>query len=956
MRSLLHLQLPRAGWLMAATLFFSFFVVIFLSVTHGEMGDSLMEFHQMSQQTGELLQVRLHEQGSLLEQVRAFNLLNSDGHLGREDFRRFVTKTLLRYPVIQSLAWLPRVNAAQRASFEAKQQQSIAGFEIRERNAAGQLQRAANQPFYFPLTYIEPQAANEALIGYDLSSSSEPLAALRLTMQQGRVVSSAPLPLPLQHSQQLGMQLVLAVDIEKPNAGSVSSLLRMGDLIQQLLQQHAQWIQLRVIDLATAIAIYDNFSPDATAAIYHDEFDFGSRRYRIETAPTALYLDRHRSWQHWLMLAVGILGSGLLGALLLLGIGYTARMKEAVEQRTSQLKQREARLRDVLDVTPFPIALADLHSDQIHFWSRSAQALFGYRAATLEQWYQRAYPEVNDREAALSRWRSMVKRAQQSGQPVYAGEYRISCEDGTQRICGLYATYRFDQLMITFHDLSERKQAEQKLKQSERIFHAMAETIPLAIYVSTGVEQRCEYLNPKFNELFGYSQADVPSVAHWWPLAYPDVAYRQQLEKEWQRRVERAILTQSQIEPMDVVVTCRDGSKKNITWGFITIGENNYAFGLDVTARVAAEEALHQREISIRAMLDNIPFLVWQKDVDGKFVSINSAMAKMAGLDDPQSVVGKDDYDLWPEALADRYRADDRQLMATGRKMYIDKEPFQVGSRAGVTETFKTAVYDQHGVLMGTVGFARDISERIRSKEALDNSYRQLKEMQRASINIMEDMERKRQQLDASLHEKEVMMREIHHRVKNNLQMISALLELQAAHVDNEQVQAVFRDSQQRIESMAMIHAQLYHNENISRIDFSAYLHALVDNLRMQLCEPGSRIDILLDVHPCVLQVDTAIPCGLVVNELVSNAMKHAFPDGRAGTIRVSLCTDEEAGRIIIAVSDDGVGMPEHITPKEGSGFGMQVIRLMVEDQLHGKLQVSGHDGTQVRCEIGEIE
>jgi len=953
MRSLRHLQLPRAGWLVAATLVFSFFVLLFLSATHGEMRDSLMEFRQMSQQTGALLQMRLSEQASLLEQISAFNLLNSDGHLRREDFRLFVSKPLLRYPVIQSLAWLPRVDAAQRASFEAKQQQSVAGFEIRERNAAGNLQRAANQPFYFPLTYVEPQAANEAVIGYDFSSSSVRLAALRLTMQQGGVVSSAPLP--LRHEQQLGMQLLLAVDIEKPNAGGVSSLLRMGDLIQQVLQQHALWIHLRVIDQAAATAIYDNFTSAVMAPLYQGEFDFGSRHYRIETAPSALYLNQHRSSQNWFVLAVAILGSGLLGALLLLGLGYTARLKEAVEQRTSALQQGEARLRDVLDATPFPVALADLHSDQIHFWSHSAQALFGYRAATLEQWYQLAYPDAGYREGALSRWQSMVEQAQQSGQPVYAGEYCISCEDGTQRICGLYATYLSDQLMITFNDVSERKQVEEKIKQSEAIFRAMAETIPLAIYVSSGVEQRYEYLNPKFNEMFGYNKEDVPSAAYWWPLAYPDESYRQQLEKEWQCRVERAIQTQSQIDPMHTVVTCRDGSKKDITWGFITLGEKNYAFGLDMTERVVAEQALHQRETSIRAMLDNIPFLVWQKDIHGRFVNINRAMAEMVGLDDPQQATGKSDYDLWPKVLAEKYRADDRKVMASGRKMYIEKEPFQVGSRSGVIETFKTAVYDQHGALGGTVGFSRDISERILAKEALANSYRQLKETQRASINIMEDMERKRQQLDASLREKEVMMREIHHRVKNNLQMISALLELQAGYVNDVQLQAIVRDSQQRIQSMAMIHAQLYHNENISRIDFSAYLHMLVDNLRMQLCQPGSRTEILLDVPPCVLQVDTAIPCGLVVNELVSNAMKHAFPDGRAGEIRIKLFTEVE-GRIAIEVADNGVGMPANITPKEGAGFGMQVIRLMVEDQLHGKLHISSKEGTQVRCEIGEIE
>ncbi|WP_243361782.1 PAS domain S-box protein [Fundidesulfovibrio terrae] len=131
-------------------------------------------------------------------------------------------------------------------------------------------------------------------------------------------------------------------------------------------------------------------------------------------------------------------------------------------------------------------------------------------------------------------------------------------------------------------------------EESHEIFRALAESSPLAIYVSVGIEQRCQYLNPTFERLFGYSLEDVPAAEHWWPKAYPDEKYRARVEQEWQARVARAIETRSEIEPMEATVTCKDGSRKTISWGLVSSGSRNIAFGLDVTKRKRAEEALRK--------------------------------------------------------------------------------------------------------------------------------------------------------------------------------------------------------------------------------------------------------------------------------------------------------------------------------------------------------------------------
>jgi len=147
--------------------------------------------------------------------------------------------------------------------------------------------------------------------------------------------------------------------------------------------------------------------------------------------------------------------------------------------------------------------------------------------------------------------------------------------------------------------LEDRISAEEAYKKSEENFRALADTSPLAIYMSSGIEQKAMYINPTFINLFGYTINEVPFVEQWWPLAYPDPNYRKQVVEEWQKKVEHAIETESEIEQMEVVVTCKDGSTKDISWGFITIGEQNWAFGLDLTERKRAEKEREKLQIQL---------------------------------------------------------------------------------------------------------------------------------------------------------------------------------------------------------------------------------------------------------------------------------------------------------------------------------------------------------------------
>ena len=176
-----------------------------------------------------------------------------------------------------------------------------------------------------------------------------------------------------------------------------------------------------------------------------------------------------------------------------------------------------------------------------------------------------------------------------------------------------------------------------------------------------------------------------------------------------------------------------------------------------------------------------------------------------------------------------------------------------------------------------------------------------------------------------SLEEKELLLKEVHHRVKNNLQVISSLLNLQARELGDPEIARLFRESQGRIRSMALIHEQLYRSSDLARIDFAAYVEDLVGHLEQGLGHKAAPVEFHLDVEPLPLPLDLAIPCGMIVNELVSNALEHAFPDGRAGEIQV-MFTQDAAG-YCLAVADNGVGIDIDRNDAEPTSLGLESRR-----------------------------
>jgi PAS domain S-box-containing protein len=214
-----------------------------------------------------------------------------------------------------------------------------------------------------------------------------------------------------------------------------------------------------------------------------------------------------------------------------------------------------------------------------------------------------------------------------------------------------------------------------------------------------------------------------------------------------------------------------------------------------------------------------------------------------------------------------------------------------------------------------------------------------------SAILDISDRKSKEQRIEAALKEKEVLLGEVHHRVKNNLQIIHSLLYLQAAKVKDESLAKLLRESQNRIKSMALIHQTLYESKDFARVDFGLFLDTLVPTLVSSYAIETSKVTLAIDAAEASLPISAAIPCGLIVNELISNALKHAFPDGRRGGIAVDL--RRERGRtIVLSVRDDGVGLPAEFDLDTAATLGLQLVRLLA-DQLGAEIDVHRSNPTR---------
>jgi PAS domain S-box-containing protein len=339
---------------------------------------------------------------------------------------------------------------------------------------------------------------------------------------------------------------------------------------------------------------------------------------------------------------------------------------------------------------------------------------------------------------------------------------------------------------------------------------------------------------------------------------------------------------------------------------------------LDVTDQVAAEDNLKQRTRLIEAIVKNIPFGIAVSEIDtGKSIFINDEFKDIYGLSDEED---------------------------TGLRKFWTQAIVAPEERKNITNKLKTDIRQKKPEDL----FWNNIE--ILTKKG-DKKYISVKNIPLYDLNLMlltaedvTDRIKAEKDLQDSLHEKDILVREIHHRIKNNLQTISSLLDLQAESITDRKSLEAFRNSQSRIRSMALIHERLYKSEDLSKIEAPGYVNSLIQYLENTYGSPSWKIEINAAIDNIYLDLDTAIPCGLIINELVSNSIKHAFTENHRGSIHVTLRGDDNKN-LLLVIGDNGVGIPESFNPEKSESLGLQLVSLLTK-QLNGSIKIDRVKGT----------
>ncbi|WP_286396013.1 histidine kinase dimerization/phosphoacceptor domain -containing protein [Pseudanabaena mucicola] len=266
---------------------------------------------------------------------------------------------------------------------------------------------------------------------------------------------------------------------------------------------------------------------------------------------------------------------------------------------------------------------------------------------------------------------------------------------------------------------------------------------------------------------------------------------------------------------------------------------------------------------------------------------------------------------------------------------------------------FMTALNDLDSKMKGfELGAVDYITRPFQYREVIARIRTHL-QLRRLTFSLEKEVSAQTASLQNAVHEKEILLKEVHHRVKNNLMIIGSLLNWQGESVQDPKLLSILEDSKKRINSIALIHEKLYRSPDLAKIDFGEYLHSLVQQVFSTFSLSHERVRLHCEVASIFLNIETATPCGLVINELVSNALEHAFPEHSSGELFVSLSHDER-DQIILMVADNGVGFPEGVDFRQTESLGWQLVCLLTE-QLEGDVQLFRESGTRVVISFSEL-
>lgn len=330
-------------------------------------------------------------------------------------------------------------------------------------------------------------------------------------------------------------------------------------------------------------------------------------------------------------------------------------------------------------------------------------------------------------------------------------------------------------------------------------------------------------------------------------------------------------------------------------------------------ARQEIEAGKKQLETYIESMGDGIGVT----DIKGRLIKVNNAHVEMLGYDSADEILGRHPTEFLKKEEIPKINKAFKECFQKGSIKNFETINVKKDGAEFPIQLNVVLLKDSSGKAIGTIAVARDITER---KEA-------------------------ESQIKASLEEKKTLLKEIHHRIKNNLQIVSSLLSLQSGYIKNEQVNEMLKESQNRLKLIALVHEKLYQSENLTRVDFAGYVRNLVAHLFYSYGVSSDFITLKMDMKDVLLNMDEAISCGLLINELVSNSLKHAFPKGRQGEIYIGFLLEKDE-RCILTIADNGIGFPQGLDFRRTKTLGFQLINTIVS-QLEGSIELGRKQGTK---------
>ena len=467
----------------------------------------------------------------------------------------------------------------------------------------------------------------------------------------------------------------------------------------------------------------------------------------------------------------------------------------------------------------------------------------------------------------------------------------------------------------------EERTAE--LQESEECLRQLTENIASVFWLTNPEKSQMLYVSPAYEKIWGQSPTDLyRNPQSWLEAIHPEdrpqmvAALKLQALEQYdcQYRIIRPDGTVRWIRDRAFPIRDRVGQ----VYRLAGIAE-------DITEDRRIEETLRMQERAIAASSNGI-VIADARLPDFPLIFVNAAFEKITGYC-ADEVLGRNCRFLQGEDVDQPELTVLRQALKAKQGCTVALRNYRKNGDLFWNELSIAPIYDDSGTLTHYIGIQTNISNRKQSELALEQS----------------------------LQEKELLLKEIHHRVKNNLLIVSSLLELQADRLDDPKAIQGFEESQDRIHSMALVHEQLYGSKDLASINFGEYLEALVNHLCESFNASLRQIQVELHLAPIFLNVETVTPCGLITSELISNSFKHAFPHDSGGKIWVSIQQESDRQTVSLTIKDNGIGLPDTLNVHDTESLGMHLVSLLAK-QLHGEIHYSPEEGATFQLVFKELQ